>query len=92
MRPLETPAIQKGWIGFSETPGRNPHPDTISVFTAGLALVVAVGRDLKKGFLLMPALEYIARNWPYWNRTGGKRHIIPMEGAACARVLTAAVA
>lgn len=47
-----------------------------------------VCRDLKKGFLLMPALQYIARNWPYWNRTGGKRHIIPMEGAACGRCLT----
>ena len=37
-------------------------------------------RDLKKAFLLMPALEYIAQHWPYWNQTGGARHIIPMEG------------
>jgi len=37
-------------------------------------------RDLKKAFLLMPALEYIAQQWPYWNRTHGHRHIIPMEG------------
>lgn len=37
-------------------------------------------RDLKKAFLLMPVLEYISRTWPFWNQTGGSRHIIPMEG------------
>lgn len=31
--------------------------------------VCARSRDLKKSFLLMPALQYIARNWPYWNAT-----------------------
>ena len=37
-------------------------------------------RDLKRAFLLMPVLEYIAQTWPFWNQTGGEKHIIPMEG------------
>ena len=38
-------------------------------------------RDLKKAFLLGPALDYVASAWPWWNKTQGARHIIPMEGA-----------
>jgi hypothetical protein len=28
----------------------------------------------------MPVLQYISTKWPFWNATGGSRHIIPMEG------------
>jgi hypothetical protein len=31
--------------------------------------VTHCSRDLKKAFLLMPVLQYIQQNWPYWNRT-----------------------
>ncbi|GAX76768.1 hypothetical protein CEUSTIGMA_g4215.t1 [Chlamydomonas eustigma] len=42
--------------------------------------VPITSRDLKKAFLLMPVLQYISSQWPFWNATGGSRHIIPMEG------------
>eukprot|EP00798_Chlamydomonas_sp_ICE-L_P029684 gene29684-5097_t len=37
-------------------------------------------RALKKEKLLMPVLEFINQNWPYWNETKGARHLIPVEG------------
>ena len=37
-------------------------------------------RDLKKSFLLEPLLNYVIESWPYWNSTGGGRHIMPAEG------------
>jgi len=37
-------------------------------------------RDMKKAFMLLPVIQYIKATWPFWNVTGGKRHIIPMDG------------
>lgn len=37
-------------------------------------------RDLKKTYALQPLFSYISQTWPYWNATGGKRHIMPAEG------------
>lgn len=42
--------------------------------------IPASARDLKKTYHLIPLFQYISQTWPYWNATGGKRHIMPAEG------------
>ena len=49
--------------------------------------IPASARDLKKAYMLQPLLSYISESWPFWNQTGGRRHVMPAEGGlrlACA--------
>lgn len=49
--------------------------------------IPASARDLKKTYSLQPLFSYISQTWPYWNATGGRRHVMPAEGGSCTLVM-----
>lgn len=54
---------------------------TADASEAAYFYIPASARDLKKSYLLQPLFNYLAGSWPYWNASGGARHIMPTEGA-----------
>ncbi|KAG2452928.1 hypothetical protein HYH02_002267 [Chlamydomonas schloesseri] len=73
---VDRPPLQLAFMERILSGGHRTHdPEEADFF-----YVPGSARDLKKAFLLQPLLAYISTTWPYWNATGGARHVMPAEG------------